>query len=202
MSVIRFDPFRDPFRELDRLLSMAASGTRAPLGMPMDVYRGEDGSYHVEADLPGADPDSVEVTVEHGALTIQAERTPALRRQRAGHCRRAAPGVVRPAALPRRGRGLGEPHCRLRRRCPARDHPRVTARPRPAGSRSPMRPAAAAPSRGAPSSRVRRPPAARAAPPAECPCALPPEAVPAFPASASGHAGSTSSIAGSGKAGC
>ena len=34
---------------------MAASGTRAPLGMPMDVYRGEDGSYHVEADLPGAD---------------------------------------------------------------------------------------------------------------------------------------------------
>ena len=42
----------------------------------MDVYRGEDGSYHVEADLPGADPDSVEVTVEHGVLTIQAGRTP------------------------------------------------------------------------------------------------------------------------------
>jgi HSP20 family protein len=76
MSVIRFEPFRDPFRELDRLMSMAASGTRAPLGMPMDVYRGEDGSYHVEADLPGADPDSVEVTVEHGVLTIHAERTP------------------------------------------------------------------------------------------------------------------------------
>ena len=37
----------------------------------MDVYRGEDGSYHVEADLPGADPDSVEVTVEHGVLTIR-----------------------------------------------------------------------------------------------------------------------------------
>ena len=75
MSVTRFEPYRDPFRELDRLLSMAASGTRAPLGMPMDVYRGEDGSYHVEADLPGAGPDSVEVTVEHGVLTIQAVRT-------------------------------------------------------------------------------------------------------------------------------
>jgi HSP20 family protein len=55
---------------------MAATGARAPLGMPMDVYRGEDGSSHVEADLPGADPDSIEVTVEHGVLTIQAERTP------------------------------------------------------------------------------------------------------------------------------
>ena len=76
MSVTRYEPFRDPFREIDRLLSMAASGTRAPLSMPMDVYRGEDGSYHVEADLPGADPDSIEVTVEHGVLTIQAERTP------------------------------------------------------------------------------------------------------------------------------
>jgi len=76
MSVTRFEPFRDPFREFDRLLSMAASGTRAPLGMPMDVYRGQDGSYHVEADLPGADPDSIEVTVEHAVLTIRAERTP------------------------------------------------------------------------------------------------------------------------------
>jgi len=76
MSVLRFEPFRDPFRELDRLIATAASGKRAPLGMPMDVYRGEDGSYHVEADLPGAGPDSVEVTVEHGVLTIQAERTP------------------------------------------------------------------------------------------------------------------------------
>jgi HSP20 family protein len=49
MPVARFEPFRDPFREFDRLFSMAASGTRAPLSMPMDVYRGEDGSYHLEA---------------------------------------------------------------------------------------------------------------------------------------------------------
>jgi len=73
MAVIRFEPLRDPF---ERLMSMAATGTRAPLGMPMDVYRAEDGSYHVEADLPGVDPDRVEVTVEHSTLTIKAERTP------------------------------------------------------------------------------------------------------------------------------
>jgi HSP20 family protein len=73
MAVIRVEPFRDPF---ERLISMAATGARAPLGMPMDVYRAEDGSYHVEADLPGVAPDSVEVTVEHNTLTIRAERTP------------------------------------------------------------------------------------------------------------------------------
>ena len=73
MAVIRFEPFRDP---LERLLSMAATGMRAPLGMPMDVYRAGDGSYHVEADLPGVAPDSVEVTVEHSTLTIRAERSP------------------------------------------------------------------------------------------------------------------------------
>jgi HSP20 family protein len=73
MAVIRFEPFRDP---LERLLAMSATGTRAPLGMPMDVYRAEDGNYHVEADLPGVDPGSIEVTVEHNTLTISAERAP------------------------------------------------------------------------------------------------------------------------------
>lgn len=73
MAVIRHEPFRDPF---ERLMSLAASGTGAPLGMPMDVYRSEDGNYHIEADLPGIDPGSVEVTVEHGTLTIRAERAP------------------------------------------------------------------------------------------------------------------------------
>jgi HSP20 family protein len=44
--------------------------------MPLDVYRGDDGSYHVQADLPGVDPESIEVTVDSGTLTIQATRTP------------------------------------------------------------------------------------------------------------------------------
>jgi HSP20 family protein len=73
MAVIRHEPFRDPF---ERLMSMAASGTRMPQGMPIDVYRSEDGDYHIEADLPGVDAKSVEVTVEHGTLTIAAVRKP------------------------------------------------------------------------------------------------------------------------------
>ena len=42
MAVIRFDPLRDPF---ERLFSMAATGTRAPLAMPMDIYRTEDPGF-------------------------------------------------------------------------------------------------------------------------------------------------------------
>lgn len=44
--------------------------------MPMDVYGAGDGSDHIEADLPGMDPDSVDVTLEHSTLTIRAERKP------------------------------------------------------------------------------------------------------------------------------
>jgi HSP20 family protein len=73
MAVFRFEPFRDP---VERLMSMAATGTRAPLGIPMDIYRTKDGNYHVEADLPGVDPGTIEVTVEHSTLTIKAERGP------------------------------------------------------------------------------------------------------------------------------
>ena len=71
MAVFRFEPFRDP---VERLMSMAATGTRTPLAMPMDIYRTKDGTYHVEADLPGVEPGSIEVTVEHSTLTITAER--------------------------------------------------------------------------------------------------------------------------------
>jgi HSP20 family protein len=45
MSVVGLGSFRDPFRESGRLLPMAASGTRAPLLMPMDVCCGKVGSY-------------------------------------------------------------------------------------------------------------------------------------------------------------
>ena len=73
MAVLRYEPFRDPF---DRLMSLAATGNRSPLGMPLDIYRTEDGSYHDETDLPGVDPKSIDVTIEHSTLTIKAERGP------------------------------------------------------------------------------------------------------------------------------
>jgi|tagenome__1003787_1003787.scaffolds.fasta_scaffold20723504_2 HSP20 family protein len=75
MSVLRFDPFGDPFRQMDRLTNQLLSGTRTPMGMPMDVWQTEDG-FHVCLDLPGVDPDSVDITTERNVLTIRAERRP------------------------------------------------------------------------------------------------------------------------------
>ena len=75
MTVIRFDPFGDPFRQLDRLTSQLLSGTRTPMGMAMDVWQADDG-YHAALDLPGVDPSSVEITSERNVLTIGAERRP------------------------------------------------------------------------------------------------------------------------------
>jgi len=75
VSVIRFEPFGDPFRQLDRLTSQLMSGTRTPMGMALDVWQADDG-YHVALDLPGVDPSSVEITCERNVLTIEAERRP------------------------------------------------------------------------------------------------------------------------------
>lgn len=61
----------DPFAEIDRLFGTASSVR----GLPMDVYRRGD-EYFVELDVPGLDPDSIDVTVERNVLQIIAERKP------------------------------------------------------------------------------------------------------------------------------
>jgi HSP20 family protein len=64
----------DPFRDLDRL-SQAVFGTPArPAMMPMDAYRDGD-SFVVRLDLPGVDPDSIDLVVERNVLTVHAERS-------------------------------------------------------------------------------------------------------------------------------
>jgi HSP20 family protein len=66
----------DPFRELDRLTQQAfgTQGTLArPAVMPLDAWRDGD-TFVVELDLPGIDPDSIDVDVERNVLTVKAER--------------------------------------------------------------------------------------------------------------------------------
>jgi HSP20 family protein len=63
----------DPFRELDRLAEQFFGTPGRPAVMRLDGYRDGDWFY-VEVDLPGVDPNSIDVTVERNLLTIRAER--------------------------------------------------------------------------------------------------------------------------------
>ncbi|NJP47070.1 Hsp20/alpha crystallin family protein [Actinacidiphila epipremni] len=67
----------DPFRELDRLAEqLLRPGTWSrPTAMPMDAYRDGD-TYVVAFDLPGVDPDAIDIDVERTMLTVKAERRP------------------------------------------------------------------------------------------------------------------------------
>ena len=68
----------DPFRELDRLSQQVfgSNGTLArPAVMPMDAWRDGD-IFHVEFDLPGVDPGSIDLDVERNVVTVKAERPP------------------------------------------------------------------------------------------------------------------------------
>jgi HSP20 family protein len=63
----------DPFRELEELRQQLVSGGRTPRSFPMDAYRRGD-DFFVHLDLPGVNPDSIDVTVEGQTLTVTAER--------------------------------------------------------------------------------------------------------------------------------
>ena len=68
----------DPFRELDRLTQqvLGTNGTLArPSVMPMDAWRDGD-TFYVEFDLPGINPESIDLDVERNVVTVKAERPP------------------------------------------------------------------------------------------------------------------------------
>jgi HSP20 family protein len=68
----------DPFRDLDRITQQVFgnSGTWShPSAMPMDAYRSGH-EFVVVFDLPGVDPDAIDLSVERNVLTVRAERRP------------------------------------------------------------------------------------------------------------------------------
>lgn len=70
-TLMRFDPFREFDRLTEDLMGSARGG--AARSFPMDAYRRGD-QFLVHLDLPGVDPDSIELTAEQNVLTISAER--------------------------------------------------------------------------------------------------------------------------------
>ena len=66
--LMRFDPFSD----LDRITRQVWNDRR-PNYMPADGYRRGD-RFYLHIDLPGIDPDSIDLTVEKNTLSVTAER--------------------------------------------------------------------------------------------------------------------------------
>jgi len=72
MYFTTFDPFaRDLQRQFDRL-ARTSSGPSA--AMPMDGVRHE-GDVELRFDVPGIDPDSIDVTVDRGVLSVSVTRS-------------------------------------------------------------------------------------------------------------------------------
>jgi len=72
MTVAGFDPFSTFERMLGRNAWAETGGGRA-LALPVDVYRSGD-EFIIEVDVPGMDPASLDLTVEHNMLSITGER--------------------------------------------------------------------------------------------------------------------------------
>src|ERR1700739_4282684 len=63
----------DPFRELDRFAQQVLGTAARPAVMPMDAWR-EGEEFVVEFDLPGINPDSLDIDIERNVVTVRAER--------------------------------------------------------------------------------------------------------------------------------
>ncbi len=65
----------DPFREFDRLAQqvLGAGTTSRPAVMAMDAWRQGD-EFVIEFDLPGVQPETLDIDVERNVLTVRAER--------------------------------------------------------------------------------------------------------------------------------
>lgn len=63
----------DPFRELDRATEQLAQQRTGAAAIPFDaVHRGQE--VVVYFDIPGVQPDAIDLTVERNVLTLRAER--------------------------------------------------------------------------------------------------------------------------------
>jgi HSP20 family protein len=76
MLLATFDPFVEFDRLARRTFGTANWTARVRSAMPMDAIRGKD-EVLLRFDLPGVDPESIDVTVDRGVLTVSAKRAEA-----------------------------------------------------------------------------------------------------------------------------
>ena len=72
MEMMKMANTYDPFREFERLFN---GNTRVPgsTAMPMDLFRKGD-TFTARIDLPGVNPDSIDIDIDERTLTVRAER--------------------------------------------------------------------------------------------------------------------------------
>ena len=72
MEMMKMANTYDPFREFERLFN---GNTRVPgsTAMPMDLFRMGD-TFTARIDLPGVNPDSIDIDIDERTLTVRAER--------------------------------------------------------------------------------------------------------------------------------
>jgi HSP20 family protein len=63
----------EPFRDFDRMFEQLAGTASRPAVMHVDAERDGDW-FNVYFDLPGVDPDSIDLTVERNVLQVKAQR--------------------------------------------------------------------------------------------------------------------------------
>jgi HSP20 family protein len=81
MLLTSFDPIAPDFdRRVQRTFGRADGVTAGRVALPMDVIR-RDSDVVLRIDLPGADPDSIEVTTDRRVLTVSAKRDETLGEQ-------------------------------------------------------------------------------------------------------------------------
>src|SRR6476660_6480735 len=77
MALVYRDPFEQMQQELERMLETAFSGSVAQspgVYPPVNVFDRND-AFVVKAEVPGIEPDKVQIEVEDDTLVIRGERT-------------------------------------------------------------------------------------------------------------------------------
>src|SRR3954453_10097126 len=74
--LMRSEPFTEVNRLAQQLFGATTAGTWSrPTAMPIDTFRNGD-EFVIAFDLPGVDPDAIDIDVERNVLTVRAERRP------------------------------------------------------------------------------------------------------------------------------
>jgi len=71
--LMRTDPFRELDRALSQFLAPGSAPSAQPMSMPLDAWR-EGDAFFIAMDLPGVDPESIDLDVERNVLSVRAER--------------------------------------------------------------------------------------------------------------------------------